>query len=460
AQAERECLPVSCQTLVVDGGDMFQGTPASNLAFGRPVAEVYNAIGYTAAALGNHEFDWGQDTLRSLMREAHYGILGANVRYADGRDVEWVRNDTLVRRGPITIGIIGVALRSTAAETRPVNVIGLRFDDPAPIVDSISRALRARGADAIVVLAHAGAFCSGEGSVGCKGDIVELARALTAPVDAIVSGHTHSLVDVAVRGIPIVQAFKSGRAIGVVDLDVRLGGRRLAAMTTDSAVPKAEVREVRTADYTPEPRVDAIARRAVGAVAARVDAPVATIAATMRKGRKGEQFALGNLLADSQRWAGKSDIALMNNGGIRSELRAGQATYGSLFEVQPFGNVLYRITATGAAIRRYFEALGDGEGPDEHASGVLATYDLRRPQGSRLVSLTFADGRPIDDAGSYTIVMNDFMVTGRDGLALQRAAKDTKNLGIVDLDALVGYLRSQSGPVRPPEGARIVAGAR
>ena len=103
-----------CETLLLDGGDLFQGTPASNLSYGRPVVEYYNRMGYAAAALGNHEFDWGLDTLRARMRQAKFGFFGANVRYKDGRDVEWIRNDTIVVRGRTRIGIIGV---STVANT-------------------------------------------------------------------------------------------------------------------------------------------------------------------------------------------------------------------------------------------------------------------------------------------------------------------------------------------------------
>ncbi|HET7458036.1 MAG TPA: 5'-nucleotidase C-terminal domain-containing protein [Gemmatimonadaceae bacterium] len=463
-RARRECAPVHCETLVVDGGDMFQGTPASNLAFGRPVVAVYNRVGYAASALGNHEFDWGQDTLRALMKAARYDFLGANVRYTDGRDVPWVRNDTVVRRGPLTIGIIGVALKETAADTRAANTTGLRFDEAAPIVDSIARVLRRRGANAIVVLAHAGAFCSRSGTSDCSGEIIDLARNLTQPVDAIVSGHTHSLVDVAVRGIPIVQAYKSGRAIAVIDLDVPRRGssarRRSGAAPDSTVVPRAEVRQVRTADYTPEPRVDSIARSAIAAVAGRVDAPVATIAEAMRKGKKGDQYALGNLLADAERWAAKTDISVMNNGGIRSDIRAGRATYGSLYEVLPFDNVIYKVTASGAAIRRYFELLGAGGGPDEHASGVQVTYDLSRPEGSRVVSIALGDGRPLADSATYTIALNDFMATGADGTALRRAARASENTNVSLLDALVDYLRTQPSPVVPPAGARLVVSGR
>src|SRR6185503_20715028 len=197
-RARRECAP-SCETLVLDGGDMFQGTPASNLSYGRPVVDYYNRMGYAAAALGNHEFDWGVDSLRARMRQAKYAILGANVRYTDGRDVEWIRNDTIVTRGRTRIGIIGLSTVNTPTSTRASNVVGLRFDDPAPIVDSIGPALRKRGANFIVVIAHAGAQCGRDGATECAGEIMNFARNLETKVDAIVSGHSHSLINTDVN---------------------------------------------------------------------------------------------------------------------------------------------------------------------------------------------------------------------------------------------------------------------
>ncbi|MFL5578361.1 MAG: 5'-nucleotidase C-terminal domain-containing protein [Gemmatimonadaceae bacterium] len=457
-QAARDCGP-GCQTLLVDGGDMFQGTPASNLAFGRPVVELYDTLGYAAAALGNHEFDWGQDTLRARMRDARFAILGANVRYADGRDVEWVRNDTIVRRGPLRVGIVGVAMVATAANTLPANVAGLRFDDPVPIVDSISRALRARGADAVVLLAHEGAYCDRGGATGCKGEIMDIARRLTQPVDAIVSGHTHSLIDVAVRGIPVVQARTGGRAVAVLDLDIVPRGTGAGLAPADGAGERrAEVRDVLAAELPPEPRAEAIVRRAVAAVAPRVGAAVGTIAEAMPKGGDdGSQYPLGNFIADAHRWAGKGDIAIMNNGGIRAGLRAGPATYGTLYEVAPFGNVLYRITATGAAVRSFLEHRLQGEKVSDHLSGIAVVYDPARPAGARIVSATLADGRPLSDRATYRVVMNDFIATGKDGLELARAALSSENTGVVDLDALIGYIRSRRGPVTAPAGKRIEA---
>ena len=102
-RAESECSG-ACASLWLDAGDEFQGTPASNLAYGRPVTDLFNALGLAASAIGNHDFDWGVDTLRARIRQAHYAMLAANIRYTDGRDVPWIRQDTVVMRGGVKIG--------------------------------------------------------------------------------------------------------------------------------------------------------------------------------------------------------------------------------------------------------------------------------------------------------------------------------------------------------------------
>jgi 2',3'-cyclic-nucleotide 2'-phosphodiesterase (5'-nucleotidase family) len=442
-RARTECAP-RCETLLLDAGDLFQGTLASNLSFGRPVVEYYNRMGYAASALGNHEFDWGTDSLRARMRQAKFGILGANVRYTDGRDVRWVRNDTIVKRGATRIGIIGVSTVSTPTTTRAANVVGLRFDDPAPIVDSIGTALRKRGANFVVVIAHAGASCGRDGATECGGEIIDLARKLTTKVDAIVSGHTHTLVNTEVKGIPIVQARSSGRAIDVLDLPI---GR-------NANLPvRHQVREIADDTIRPVPAIDSIVRRAVDRVAALVNRHIATIPVTLA--RQGSQYPLGNLIADAQRWAAKGDVAIMNNGGIRTELRAGDATYGSLFEIQPFGNTLYSLTMTGSQLRGLIEAMLARNSIDDHVSGLSIRYDPARPKGSRIVSATTADGAPLSDTKTYNVIVNDFVATGGEGYNAGGRATASKPLNIVDLDALIDYLKSLPAPITAPTEVRI-----
>jgi 2',3'-cyclic-nucleotide 2'-phosphodiesterase (5'-nucleotidase family) len=440
-QARAECVAPACESLLVDGGDQFQGTPASNLAFGRPVARLFNELGYAAAALGNHEFDWGQDTLRARMRDARYRFLGANVRYEDGRDVPWIRDDTLVVRGRLKVGVIGLASVLTPRTTATKNVAGLRFLPPGPIVDSLARRLRARGADYVIVLAHDGAFCDRTGAASCRGEIVGIAQSITEPVDAIVSGHTHSLVDANIAGIPVVQAYSSGSAIDVIDLG------------PDSTTH--DVRSVLTDSVAADPTVARLVRSALDRVAPIVSRRVATIAEPLT--RDEPQYPLGNLIADAMRDAGKGDVGLMNNGGIRTGLAAGVATYGRLFEIQPFGNTLYRITVTGAALRDYLERVVYRRGqPSVHVSGVTIVYDSTAAQGARLRSITMANGAPLDTAARYRVILNDFSALGGDGLEFTTGAIRTEPLGIVDLDAFIAYLRKLPQPVRAPKEPRII----
>ena len=433
------CVSPVCETILLDGGDEFQGTPASNLAFGRPVVAMFNQLGLAASALGNHEFDWTQDTLRARMRDAHYGILGANVRYADGRDVPWIRDDTLIVRGGLKVGVIGIATVATPSTTRASNVADLRFLDPAPIVDSLARGLRARGADYVIVIGHLGAFCDRNGAANCTGEVIDLARALREPVDAIVGGHTHSLVDAMVNGIPIVEARSSGTAVETIDLG------------PDGS--SHHVRDVLTDSLAADPAIAAIVSEAVARVAPLVDRPVATIASDFL--RSGNQYPLGNLIADAMRAMGNGDVGVMNNGGIRANLRAGPATYGSLFEIQPFANTLYRVTVSGKALRDYLEKLV-AKPLNVHISGVTISYDSTRAPGTRITGARLADGKEIRDETHYALVLNDFLATGGDGLGVTTGAIRTEILPIVDLDALVAYLTSRAQPVVAPADARII----
>ncbi|HZI99937.1 MAG TPA: 5'-nucleotidase C-terminal domain-containing protein, partial [Gemmatimonadaceae bacterium] len=205
-KARSECS-ADCMNILIDGGDQFQGTPVSNLAFGRPIADYYNRMGYTASAVGNHEFDWGIDTLQARMRDAHYAFLGANIRLADGRDAAWIRDDTIVVRGKSRVGIIGIATPATPTETLPANVRTLKFLDPGPVIDEHAKSLRARGANVIIVVAHMGGFCNtNNGAESCNGPVFEMIPRITEKIDLFVSAHTHSLLNTRVNGIPVVQA--------------------------------------------------------------------------------------------------------------------------------------------------------------------------------------------------------------------------------------------------------------
>jgi 5'-nucleotidase len=287
-----------------------------------------------------------------------------------------------------------------------------------------------------------GGFCDRADADKCDGDVFELANAL-APreVDAIVSGHTHSPVGTVVNGIPIVQARSSARALGVID--IALGSR-------DATPSRPEIRSVTSDSITPDAAVAALVQRAEAAVADRIGAKVVELSERMP--REGNQYALGNLIADAQRIAGRGDVAVMNNGGIRTELRAGSVRWGDLYEVQPFANRLVSVLIRGDALRRYLEALVDGTSVRYHVSGVRIEYDPSAPRGARLTRVTLGDGSRLDDRRRYRVVMTDFMASGGDGAALGRDAV-IEELNLVDLDVLVDHLRGQPGGKFVPTAA-------
>src|SRR5689334_153349 len=209
-----------CTSVRLDGGDEMQGTPVSNFNYGRPTIAALNVLGIDAAAIGNHEFDWGVDTLRARMAESHYRWVAANITDSAGTArPAWAEPFTVVTRNGVRVAVIGLALRATPETTAPRNVRGLAFGDGAAAVRRVLPQARA-AADYVIVLAHIGAFCDGDAAPApspgsaCHGEIVDVARGLdSGSVDLIVSGHTHSLVNTVVNGIPIVQARSSGAGI-------------------------------------------------------------------------------------------------------------------------------------------------------------------------------------------------------------------------------------------------------
>ncbi|HYW49810.1 MAG TPA: 5'-nucleotidase C-terminal domain-containing protein, partial [Gemmatimonadaceae bacterium] len=184
-KAQAECTG-DCVSVVVDAGDLFTGSPASDWAAGRPTVSVMNGLDIAAGAIGNHEFDFGQDTLRARLRDLRHAILGVNVRGADGQVPAWLRSDTVVQRGAVKIGIVGAAGTHTPTSTKLRNVRTLRFVDPAPLISARVRALRAAGAQIVVGIIHDGVRCERDRPDDCRGGGLDVARALTDRPDVFV----------------------------------------------------------------------------------------------------------------------------------------------------------------------------------------------------------------------------------------------------------------------------------
>ncbi|HEY0093711.1 MAG TPA: metallophosphatase, partial [Archangium sp.] len=229
--------------LLVDAGDLFQGTLASNLTEGASVIDVYNHLGYAAAALGNHEFDYGpvgpkavpgpgEDAFGALtarIHQARFPLLTANVfDAASGKPPAWLGNDgtRLVTLQGVKVGLVGLTTPSTARIGNPAQVGSLRFGDMRPATLEAVQRLRAQGAEVLVGIAHAGGKCSDlsnpHDTSSCDrsdGEIYGLVESLPpGTLDAVFAGHTHPAMGHFFNGVPVLSTQGQGRSFGVLEL--------------------------------------------------------------------------------------------------------------------------------------------------------------------------------------------------------------------------------------------------
>jgi len=170
--------------------------------------------------------------------------------------------------------------------------------------------------------------------------------------------------------------------------------------------------------------------------------------------RTGEEHGLGRLIADAQRNVAKTDVAIVNNGGIRADLPAGLVTYGDLFRVEPFQNRLVRLAVSGKVLKQALEHAVKGAGADAHVAGIEVWYDPKQRAGHRITRLRLANGKGVDDGRTYTLAVGDFLASGGSGYAmLVDAPRD--DVGMTDLDALIRYLAILRQPVEAPDDRRL-----
>lgn len=409
--------------VLLDAGDIFQGTALSNLLEGRPMTAVMNRIGYDAAVIGNHEFDWGVRVLRERIDEARFPFLGANVREREsGKRPSWLRPYAIVRRGGIRIAVIGLITEETPLVTLPSNVADLEFLPPAPEAQEWIDRLLPDSAEAAVLLVHIGG--SEYGDHGARGPIVELAKAVRGEA-AVLGGHTHGVFALPVEGVPVAMAGSRLHRFSRIDLEFDGTSRellraeaRVVPVYADSGRADEEIAEM-IARFRRE--VEPLLERVLGRAPADI-------------GVAREECPMGNLLCDGIREGLDLDVALHNPGGVRASIPRGEISYAVVYEVMPFDNTVVILPMTGAEIEA---ALLQAASTVTflHASGLSYVVDFRG-DGPKVRDLRDGDGRPVEGDRTYRVGVNSFMAEGGDGLTLFREVPGAMETGILCRDLL------------------------
>jgi 5'-nucleotidase/UDP-sugar diphosphatase len=425
-------------SLFVAAGDLMQGTNISNVSRGEAVIKALGLMGLDASAVGNHDFDYGLETLRGRASEAAFPFLAANV---GGAGAEFLTPWIVRRAGPLRVAIFGLTTVDTPVVTHPDNVRGLTFLSPVETARSLVPELRRR-ADLVVCLSHLG---------------LEEDRQLAAAVpgiDVIVGGHTHTFLEspLQVGSTVIVQAGERGAVLGLLELEVRDG------KVTSSSGRLLPVDGSAGEEREAAALVERYRRESEGRLGELLGRALVDFDGRREMVRAGETN-LGNLVADAVREAVSADAAIVNGGAIRAGVPAGEVTVAHLYNVLPFDTYIVAFQLKGSELRALLEdGLGGIErmgGGFPHVSGMSYTFDALAPAGSRLREVRVG-GDALRDGEMYVVALNDFLAAGGDGYrGLDRRRPAARRPGYFLRDALADYWRAR-GEILPGVRGRIV----
>jgi 2',3'-cyclic-nucleotide 2'-phosphodiesterase (5'-nucleotidase family) len=465
--------------VLIDAGDMFQGTIAVNETEGASVIRAYNAIGYNAATIGNHEFDYGpvgppaiptspsddpRGALLAAAKLARFPLLASNILSKDsGNPVQWpgVRPSTIVEVAGVEVGVVGVTTTETLETTIAGNVDELRIGPLAETINEQAHRLRQQGAKVVIVAAHAGGECkqfdAPDDVSSCKpSELFEVARSIEPGlVDVLIGAHTHQAIAHRVNGIAIIQSYAYGSAFGRVDLSVdptsgkatvlRIHPPHSVCQEKDRKSATCTPGEYEGAPVKPSAAVQAAVADDIASASSKREQPLGvTLAATLSNDGKPSSSLGDRLTAWMLEVRPDAQVALINAGGIRTSLPAGPLTYGPFFEMFPFDNRFASSKVKVSALRKFIRTqLERGSGFSVAGVQVLATC---RKDGLH-VDLRHK-GRLLRDDQDLVVLMSDYMaMTSRVAEAGMPKDGFTFEADPAIREALVEHLRKTGGTV-------------
>ncbi|MEH6775123.1 MAG: bifunctional metallophosphatase/5'-nucleotidase [Cereibacter changlensis] len=443
-------------TLLLDGGDQFQGTLFYTYHKGRMAAEFMNQLGYDAMAVGNHELDNGPEVLAEFADLLDAPLLMANADLTSEPLLKGkIAKSTVIEKAGEKLGLIGLTPVDNPELASPgKNIV---FTDPVQAVQAEVDALTEEGIDKIILLSH-----SGYG-------VDQKIAAETTGVDVIVGGHSHTLLSNTEEGAEgpyptmvgktaIVSAYAYGRSLGMLDVTFDDAGEVVEATgeprLLDASVAEDQAVVARIAELGKP--LEEIRNRLVAETTEAIDGS--------RETCRVQECAMGNLVAEAMLDRVKDQgvqIAFTNGGGLRASIDAGPVTMGEVLTVLPFQNTLSTFQVTGeeviGALENGVSQIEEGAGRFLQVAGLQYSFDPSKPAGERVSDVRVAEGDgfgPIDPAKTYGVVSNNYVRQGGDGFASLVGAANAYDFGPDLADVLAEYM-AEVGPYTPALDGRI-----
>ncbi|RMH69787.1 MAG: bifunctional metallophosphatase/5'-nucleotidase [Gemmatimonadetes bacterium] len=465
ADAEKE----GAHVLLVDAGDWFQGTPVGMFDQGKTVIEFMNLLGYDAATFGNHDYDLGKENAQRLAEIADFPVLCANlIDESTGELADYVVPYIIKEFNGIRVALIGIANPDTKGLTPPDATKGLRFEKVAPTLKKYVKIVREQEkATVVIAVAHIGspyvseqeqyrkrveeALAAGkpyEREFAING--VE-AAALVEGVDLIIGGHIHyglrkPYEDPRTHTL-LTQTYANGSGVGHIELQID----KTTGHLIDYEIPPEGAEVTLFADrFSPVPEIAAFVEERRAIAEKGMDEVLGESLVDLTRGNY--ETVMGNLVTDAMREISKADVALVNRGGLRADLPAGELTPRKIFQVLPFQETIVKFTVDGKTLKDILETGVKGRRRDLNISGAKIVFDPNLPEMQRITELTIG-GEPLDPNKTYEFVTSAYLAEGSIGYQIL-ADLPRQTLYFTVSEAVEAYIRKNS-PISPKIEGRI-----
>lgn len=437
------------ESLLVDAGDASQGVPFANVSKGADVITLMNAEKYDIGILGNHEFDYGLDTMFNNVRNSNYPTLSANTYYNGQPILKGVNGqgqsnnngcDLLKTVKGIKVGFFGIETPETAYKTNPANLksatSSVTFQDPIAVSQAEINTLKSEGAQVVVGIMHIG------NDPMSSPNSEAIASQLTG-LNVLIDGHSHTVENKVVHGALIVQTGCYSADLGRLDITVDGSG---SVSPTETLISAAQAQK----NYTPDATTQALATQLSTSQSALFNKVVGHTSSALWGGvvngtsiaRLGESN-LGSLIADAMADSAKAQaadtsaanlpvVALENGGGVRDSIGVGDITQGEVSTVLPFGNILSMKEVTPNVLYQILENGVSKIAGQDPTTGKITGADGRFPQISGMRFTYDPAGTPSNAAVSPAVTGNRVKqiillnADGSDKQALDRNDTTTK----------------------------------
>ncbi len=436
AALRKELAAERRNVLVTLGGDFLSPSVASSIFQGEQMIAALGSMGLGVATLGNHEFDFGPDLLRSRMAEATWQWVVSNVvDEATGEPFGGAEPYLVHEYGDLKVGFIGLCL--IGEEISAKNRQGVSFLDPFSTAEQYLEILEAEEVDVVIAITHLD-----------FADDVKLAH-LFPRIDLILGGHEHFPITSQVERTLITKPGSDARNVARIDISRPRPDAAVEKHFEMIPVGEGMDEDAETAAVVAlwESKLD----RELDVVVGTTIEPLNAVAEEVRSGESN----LGNFMADAMRRETGADVAIINAGSIRSNrvYEVGELTRRDLVAIHPFGGTVCEVEASGktilAALNNGVGRIGESVGRFPQVSGIRFVVDPKRPAGDR-VSEVEVGGEPLEAEKLYRVAISDYMLEGGDGYSMLASGKtlvgpEEGSLLVSSLESLVRE-QMQIGP--------------